>query len=1194
VVRFGVYSTTYNVIAGGPVCNDGQWHHAAGTFSQADGMRLYVDGIQVANKSIGTAYNYAGGGYWRIGWDEMSSWPGASANSHFAGAISEVQIWNTVLDAGSIAYNRYLPLTGLEPGLVAYYHLNESSGTVATNSASAGASNNGQIFGAPVRPPGLELPIYFTQTVSNLQPSTTYHFRAVGTYSTSGRSTSLDQKFSTTPISPIVTTTADSGPGSLRYVSTYATNNATITFAPGLSGQKILLTSGQVALPRSLTIDGSALASSVRVDGNHSSRIFNVATGVVVTLNSLVLSNGYPGPALPGGAIFNSGNLTLANCTLAGNSAKFGGAINSQGSLAMAGCTVNNNAANLVDGGGILLAGAGNLTNCTFFGNTAVVGNGGAICQSNGVLTLLHCTLSGNTANVGGGIYAGGAALSVKNSILAGNNFRDVSNPGPGAVAFGGVNIVESLDGPFIGTIINANPLLGALGNNGGPTPTMLPAVASPAIDAGASSVAAGIPYDQRGPGFPRVLGNAVDIGAVETAYPPSAPAVVTQPATGLSLSGATLNATVTPNRAVTTTWFEWGPTASYGSTTPPLMLGGTTQPVSAGLTGLLTATLYHFRVVATNSAGTAFGNDLTFQTTLIPNLVYNTNDSGPGSLRNVIAAATNGATITFVPELSGATILLTSGVLLLNSNATIDASALPGGIRIDGNQATRIFTVASGVSVTLNSLVLRNAYAGANVSGGAIVNLGALTLNSCTLQGNLAGGNAVGGAIWNSGPLTLMSCTFAANTAGLGGAAIYNYSNCVAVNSTFSGNTASTGNGGAIDNSLGATLNLLQCTVSSNSAAGAGGGINNNSSQLNITNSIIAGNNASQAADINNASGSTVTSGGSNIVQSLAGPGTVNGSASIIAADPLLAPLANYGGPTQTMPPQTQSPAIDAGVSSAAAGLSYDQRGPGYPRLVGGAVDIGAVEAAINPYVFTAADSGYGSLRYTVNYATNGSAITFAPGVSGQTITLSNGQILLNKDLIIDASALAGGVALNANQASRIFNVPSGVSVTLNSLVLSNGYTTSAGGAILNLGALALNNCTLVGNSAPGNAEGGGIDNSGPLTLTGCTLSGNAAGSGGAIDNSSNCTLVNCTFSGNTVTFFGGAIENTSGATLNLLHCTVSSNNTSSYGGGIDNYLSQVNLTNSIVAGNTAINGGDDIKNWAGGTVTSGGSNIV
>ncbi|MCF7855634.1 MAG: calcium-binding protein, partial [Candidatus Pacebacteria bacterium] len=67
--------------------------------------------------------------------------------------------------------------------------------------------------------------------------------------------------------------------------------------------------------------------------------------------------------------------------------------------------------------------------------------------------------------------------------------------------------------------------------------------------------------------------------------------------------------------------------------------------------------------------------------------------DSGAGSLRAAIAAATPGTTITFNTALSGQTILLTSGQIPINSSVDIDASALSGGITIDGNANGRIFS---------------------------------------------------------------------------------------------------------------------------------------------------------------------------------------------------------------------------------------------------------------------------------------------------------------------------------------------------------------------------------------------------------------------------------------------------------------------------------------------------------------------
>jgi len=324
---------------------------------------------------------------------------------------------------------------------------------------------------------------------------------------------------------------------------------------------------------------------------------------------------------------------------------------------------------------------------------------------------------------------------------------------------------------------------------------------------------------------------------------------------------------------------------------------------------------------------------------------VYNTADSGPGSLRNAILNSVPGALIIFATNLSAQRILLTSGELPLTNGLTLDASALPGGIVIDGNHSSRVFAVAGGVTVVLNSLTLSNGYAGTGNWGGAIVNSGTLTLNNCTLAGNLVDASGAGGAIENDGPLTLAGCTFSGNAAGFAGA-IDNRSTCTARNCTFFGNAASAANGGAIDNAFSASLNLLHCTFSGNTAAGVGAGIDNYLSQVNLTNTIVALN---PGQDIYNWSGSsTVAAGGSNIVQSLVSSATVIGAGSILAVDPRLGPLASNGGPTQTMLPLPGSPAIDGGndAITAAAGLTADQRG--LPRPAGLHVDIGAVEMQI------------------------------------------------------------------------------------------------------------------------------------------------------------------------------------------------------------------------------------------------------
>ena len=91
---------------------------------------------------------------------------------------------------------------------------------------------------------------------------------------------------------------------------------------------------------------------------------------------------------------------------------------------------------------------------------------------------------------------------------------------------------------------------------------------------------------------------------------------VTAKGASNITSSSATLNGTVNPNGLTTTVHFEYGTTTNYGFTTAnSIHTGNTTQNVSANITGLSPNTTYHFRLVATNSGGTSYGNDMTFST---------------------------------------------------------------------------------------------------------------------------------------------------------------------------------------------------------------------------------------------------------------------------------------------------------------------------------------------------------------------------------------------------------------------------------------------------------------------------------------------------------------------------------------------------------------------------------------------------
>src|SRR5580700_10479376 len=193
--------------------------------------------------------------------------------------------------------------------------------------------------------------------------------------------------------------------------------------------------------------------------------------------------------------------------------------------------------------------------------------------------------------------------------------------------------------------------------------------------------------------------------------------------------------------------------------------------------------------------------------------VVTNTADSGPGTLRSALTNAASGAVITFDPSLSGATITL-SNTLTINTNLTIDASALPGGLQISEDDAVffPIFNVASNTFVFLNSLTISNGYS-INYNGGGIENAGTLTLINCTLSGN--GADIRGGGIYNIGTLTMNQCTLSGNIALYGGG-IFNDGTATLNQCTLSGNRAELysynyAGGGGIYNDHTGTLALNQ-----------------------------------------------------------------------------------------------------------------------------------------------------------------------------------------------------------------------------------------------------------------------------------------------------------------------------------------------------------------------------------------------
>jgi len=175
------------------------------------------------------------------------------------------------------------------------------------------------------------------------------------------------------------------------------------------------------------------------------------------------------------------------------------------------------------DGGGIYNDGATvTVSNSTLSGNSAVVAGLGIYNTwggGNAALTLRHSTLSGNLADAAGGssyndsFFPGSAPLEMADTILNAASGGNLFNNGKGMITSLGYNLCSDdgsgyLNGP--GDQIHTDPLVGPLPDNGGPTFTHALLPDSPAIDTGDPNFTPPPLYDQRGPGFDRVVNGRI------------------------------------------------------------------------------------------------------------------------------------------------------------------------------------------------------------------------------------------------------------------------------------------------------------------------------------------------------------------------------------------------------------------------------------------------------------------------------------------------------------------------------------------------------------------------------------------------------------------------------------------------------------------------------------------------------------
>lgn len=759
---------------------------------------------------------------------------------------------------------------------------------------------------------------------------------------------------------------------------------------------------------------------------------------------------------LEGGGVWTgwSYSAVLVNCTVAGNGARKGGGIYHyrESLLDLRSCTVTGNL-----GGGMYLDGGSLLLE-----NTVVAAN---IGPSEGP----DIRLDGNLP------------VTVLGSALIGNHAGVASQLPAGA-------LVGTPAAPL-------DPGLAPLGDYGDGLPIGLPLPGSPVIDAGVAIV--NLPAtDQRG--APREIGGAPDLGAIESdssfafhvpgdgAEEVSLSPTLAWPAVpGAVLYHLYLG--TAPDALTLATSSETSAAQLFGLAMGTRYYWRVDSEGSASTTGQVSSfTTADPLVVTSNGDGVVRGDGFT---TLREALFELHTRPGGGSIRFV--PSLDGARINIYSPLvlhsdveidatalpAGVTVAAGPPnpdhrhfVVTAGATATFRGFALIYGKEIGGTwhsgsepPGDRGGSIYSLGDLNLSDMTFEANYAntaGAAVYAGSGTNN---TISRCTFRANRAESivelapdavmairdstftkNEGGSSVANRGEIVVEGCLFVGNRSVARGAGFHQHDGSALVrNCTFTNNYSERSGGAVGLQDAGAPLRIDHCTIVDNESQGRnpGGGIYIQRGALTLTNSIVARNVwRSMRADIGsvNSDDADIDHGvnfiGNNRgVEDVFPPGPLVGTP-FAPLDPLLAPLGDYGGITETMPLHPASPAIDAGR----AGTARDQRGAPRPAAFG--PDLGSFEFGdeiflfpqratqaeghfgITPVVFTVArpPGSLTALQLDVTLAGGGAVV---PGVVAFPAGLSTATIV----------AELTGAAVNADRvvALTISNPPAGLAIS-------------------------------------------------------------------------------------------------------------------------------------------------------------------
>jgi predicted outer membrane repeat protein len=566
-------------------------------------------------------------------------------------------------------------------------------------------------------------------------------------------------------------------------------NGGTVNIASGTytgTGNK------NISINKNLTLIGIDENNTI-IDAQGTSNIFNIQSGIKITILNLTLQNGNTDN---GGAIKNLGILNLNNITFQDNTANRGGAIyNDDGTLTIYNCTFTRNTAT-ERGGAICSDNTATLTCNTFTLNSAP--NGGAIFHDVRALTGIGNSFVLNTANYGGAIFNNGGTITQNDSEFIQNT---ATNHGGGI--YNGKGILTEFNNTYaLNTALSGNG--GAIFNTGNVTDTFITYYNNSA------SVLGGGIYNNGG----NVTGSN-NTFTLNAAY----------------WGGAIYNiaSIVTENECVfIQNRATWGGGAIYNDGflgTPRVNIANNTfnnnTSIYGGVIYNINATSIGINNTFTDNNATNGGAQYNDVKSIIftsnSTFIYNTAINGGANYnKGNVLNETNNSFIHNSAEYGGA-IYNNNCSLTENSNLFSDNSArLTGGAVYNSNSTLTELnnTYSANTAISGNAGAIYNAgivnelfttfysNTATNGNGGAIYNTKSSNLNGTknTLTKNSANW---GGAIYSLGTINGNNCTFNQNNATISGGAIYNDANSVLneTSTSFENNTVTAGNGGAIYN---------------------------------------------------------------------------------------------------------------------------------------------------------------------------------------------------------------------------------------------------------------------------------------------------------------------------------------------------------------------------------------------------------